>query len=65
MSNIVGGNILELETERREKKGRIEGKIEGKEEVAINLIKEKESDDRIQRLTKLSMSRIKELRNNL
>lgn len=61
MSNIVGGNILELETERREKKGR----IEGKEEVAINLIKEKESDDRIQRLTKLSMSRIKELRNNL
>lgn len=65
MSNIVGGNILELETERREKKGRIEGKIEGKEEVAINLIKEKESDNRIQRLTKLSMSRIKELRNNL
>lgn len=61
MSNIVGGNILELETERREKKGR----IAGKEEVAINLIKEKESDDRIQRLTKLSMSRIKELRNNL
>ncbi len=61
----MGGNILELETERREKKGRIEGKIEGKEEVAINLIKEKESDDRIQRLTKLSMSRIKELRNNL
>lgn len=57
----MGGNILELETERREKKGR----IEGKEEVAINLIKEKESDDRIQRLTKLSMSRIKELRNKL
>lgn len=52
---------LELEIKRREKLSRAEGKVEGKVEVAIDMLKEKLSVDMISRLTKLTVEQITEI----
>jgi len=45
--------------------GKIEGKIEQKEEIAIEMIKDGETNEKIKRYTKLTDKKIDELRNKL
>ena len=52
---------LKLEIEKEKKLSRAEGKVEGKVEVAIDMLKEKLSVDMISRLTKLTVEQITEI----
>jgi len=52
-----------LSLEKNESKE--EGKIEGKEETAIEMIKEKETNEKIKKYTSLSIERINELRKQI
>ena len=53
--------MLKLEIEKEKKLSRAEGKVEGKVEVAIDMLKEKLSVDMISRLTKLTVEQITEI----
>ena len=53
--------MLKLEIEKEKKLSRAEGKVEGKVEVAIDMLKEKLPVDMISRVTKLTVEQITEI----
>jgi len=59
---IRDNDVLNTARTEGEIKGKMEGKMEGKEEIAIEMIKEGETNEKIKKYTGLSDERINELR---